>query len=74
MTETLGGWGGQELFLLTRPSRGVTQKDGIETDFLYISTHTPLAGRDRLSSLSAGYIKEFLLTRPSRGVTSLRPK
>ena len=40
------------LFLLTRPSRGATA-DGQEHSFGgYISTHTPLAGRDLIFGLS----------------------
>ena len=34
------------LFLLTRPSRGVTNIIHIARTDIFISTHTPLAGRD----------------------------
>ena len=33
-------------FLLTRPLRGATGEIVRKTDMIYISTHTPLAGRD----------------------------
>ena len=35
-----------EKFLLTRPSRGVTDNSIFEFIYAIISTHTPLAGRD----------------------------
>ena len=35
-------------FLLTRPSRDVTDYSTLKPQELYISTHTPLAGRDAL--------------------------
>ena len=35
----------------------------------FISTHTPLAGRDGWTAIYAGRIGIFLLTRPSRDVT-----
>ena len=34
-----------------------------------ISTHTPLAGRDRLRAVLRASTVKFLLTRPSRGAT-----
>ena len=40
-------WGVPQLFLLTRPSRDVTQKFLCNSYRLNISTHTSLAGRDR---------------------------
>ena len=36
---------------------------------LAISTHTPLAGRDKAGLQSCGTYSIFQLTRPSRGVT-----
>ena len=46
------GWASQipnaTRFLLTRPSRGATAEYGTTADYLAISTHTPLAGRDLL--------------------------
>ena len=58
-------------FLLTRPSRGATEENGLCPDCYRISTHTPLAGRD-LTQLSVWLMpSEFLLTRPSRGATQI---
>ena len=37
-------------FLLTRPLRDVTEITGMKIGYDAISTHTPLAGRDHLSS------------------------
>ena len=34
-------------FLLTRPSRGATTSSSVNGNFSFISTHTPLAGRNR---------------------------
>ena len=57
-----------EKFLLTRPSRGATE-DALKLMLReYISTHTPLAGRDT-GIAPVFYTYEFLLTRPSRGAT-----
>ena len=59
-----------EKFLLTRPSRGATE-DALKLMLReYISTHTPLAGRDT-GIAPVFYTYEFLLTRPSRGATRL---
>ncbi len=40
-----------EIFLLTRPSRGATRRAPLATFGRLISTHTPLAGRDRSGKL-----------------------
>ena len=56
------------VFLLTRPMRGATLDNYPLVNLLYISTHTPLAGRDKEVNMDSQYIK-FLLTRPSRGAT-----
>ena len=40
-------WNMVPLFLLTRPSRDVTRVLSAELERENISTHTPLAGRDR---------------------------
>ena len=56
-------------FLLTRPSRGATQKPLVLPPLAGISTHTPLAGRDKGGMSYVRRIKRFLLTRPSRGAT-----
>ena len=57
-------------FLLTRPSRGATGHSMQAKNRAFISTHTPLAGRDGEILQNAGNAAEFLLTRPSRGATS----
>ena len=60
-------------FLLTRPSRDVTNASYPIKPILIISTHTPLAGRDHGGRGNITAAPEFLLTRPSRDVTfSLR--
>ena len=59
----------QNTFLLTRPLRGATD---FRTGFCsggYISTHTPLAGRDRIPWSCSHTLPAFLLTRPLRGAT-----
>ena len=38
---------------------------------LVISTHTPLAGRDRMLQWDRDKYDQFLLTRPSRGATTV---
>ena len=58
-------------FLLTRPLRDVTKVLSFSVRALCISTHTPLAGRDRYGLLRSLHLLEFLLTRPLRDVTSL---
>ena len=60
-------------FLLTRPSRGVTQLIRQLVLSFFISTHTPLAGRDLHGRRHARH-DGFLLTRPSRGVTRRNKK
>ena len=39
---------------------------------IWISTHTPLAGRDQHTETGTADHSRFLLTRPSRGVTIYR--
>ena len=56
------------LFLLTRPLRGATPLGIHSLAPDYISTHTPLAGRDVCTSHYIS-LSEFLLTRPLRGAT-----
>ena len=56
-------------FLLTRPSRGATICDRYRALSSTISTHTPLAGRDRSRRTYNIPVFSFLLTRPSRGAT-----
>ena len=58
-------------FQLTRPLRGVALAGLQLIPFFQISTHTPLAGRDRAADLRHGWTDEFQLTRPLRGVTDL---
>ena len=58
-------------FLLTRPSRGATTSTTGLSSSLYVSTHTPLAGRDELRTCDGSLVHEFLLTRPSRGATMI---
>ena len=57
-------------FLLTRPLRDVTALENGKYYIQDISTHTPLAGRDRRKSAWPGIYKKFLLTRPLRDVTA----
>ena len=57
-------------FLLTRPSRDVTPSIRKHGAYMTISTHTPLAGRDRRGRTSRRRPQTFLLTRPSRDVTT----
>ena len=59
---------GDTLFQLTRPMRGVTALIIRGVVRLYISTHTPHAGRDVVKRLIAS-CSAFQLTRPMRGVT-----
>ena len=59
-------------FLLTRPSRDVTEEGSVQYYALSISTHTPLAGRDNLNLSVQEHDFTFLLTRPSRDVTRTR--
>ena len=70
VVEVVGSFGLR--FLLTRPSRGATQAPTIGYYAMFISTHTPLAGRDFLPRLAQSIASKFLLTRPSRGATVLR--
>ena len=63
----------EKKFLLTRPSRDVTNESGIIYTAKTISTHTPLAGRDIAFPLVHPSMS-FLLTRPSRDVTQKQRK
>ena len=56
-------------FLLTRPSRDVTFWKKHRLHHRWISTHTPLAGRDNINFYNKLAVLRFLLTRPSRDVT-----
>ena len=58
-----------DIFLLTRPSRDVTLCVVAIFPDREISTHTPLAGRDKNVRPGNSQNAEFLLTRPSRDVT-----
>ena len=64
---------GDGQFLLTRPSRDVTNVY-VTSVFIHciISTHTSLAGRDKYFRCCLSLSVQFLLTRPSRDVTFLR--
>ena len=62
------------IFLLTRPLRDVTFQHRDYKIVDHISTHTPLTGRDMLSSALNSCPKIFLLTRPLRDVTPDEPK
>ena len=59
-----------DLFLLTRPLRDVTTTQFVITECRIISTHTPLAGRDRYVFRHVNWVFQFLLTRPLRDVTT----
>ena len=56
-------------FQLTRHPRGVTDTKAKIVRAQCISTHTPLAGRDRNRVNRVHRRQQFQLTRPSRGVT-----
>ncbi len=56
-------------FQLTRPLRGATQELCFGLAVVHISTHTPLAGRDRPSGQPLPMPFLFQLTRPLRGAT-----
>ena len=58
------------IFLLTRPLRGATSVNVTMPQTREISTHTPLAGRDRRAARNVWNVHEFLLTRPLRGATT----
>ena len=57
------------VFLLTRLLRGVTDDNQTIAHFGDISTHTPLARRDRSTARNMKQPAAFLLTRLLRGVT-----
>ena len=46
-------------FQLTRPSRGVTGERRFYDNYRYISTHTPLAGRDKYAAGKTGEDEDF---------------
>ena len=56
-------------FLLTRPLRDVTECSIVGNYMTFISTHTPLAGRDGYWLMIMVAFGAFLLTRPLRDVT-----
>ena len=60
-------------FQLTRPSRGATMTTIKLNDEIFISTHTPLAGRDIGGIICIFMHTKFQLTRPSRGATVRYP-
>ena len=60
------------VFQLTRPLRGATAAGEITDADIRISTHTPLAGRDRSRSPPHYPGIKFQLTRPLRGATVRR--
>ena len=51
-------------FLLTRPLRDVTYLTGISQYTVYISTHTPLAGRDYLTLSGTDNFLDFYSHAP----------
>ena len=57
-------------FQLTRPLRGATNDLEIGEPINRISTHTPLAGRDRKYVTAKWGATPFQLTRPLRGATA----
>ena len=59
-------------FQPTRPLRGATRKKRTPRRWHVISTHAPLAGRDRCQSDVRGEDHIFQPTRPLRGATSSR--
>ena len=59
------------IFLLTRPSRDVTDTQPSISAQASISTHTSLAGRDSTRPITQETALVFLLTRPSRDVTAI---
>ena len=65
-----------QAFLLTRPSRGATRLSRtIWERYMIISTHTPLAGRDALTSNTAKVIGDFYShaprgARPERAISN----
>ena len=56
-------------FQPTRPLRGATVRNGLFIKFFQISTHAPLAGRDKNVSPNQSIIEVFQPTRPLRGAT-----
>ena len=56
-------------FQPTRPLRGATVKSVLVAGLGFISTHAPLAGRDRPLSLIPLFSSTFQPTRPLRGAT-----
>ena len=56
-------------FQPTRPLRGATSLDDLFANFDVISTHAPLAGRDRKSHSTSYVPPVFQPTRPLRGAT-----
>ena len=69
VTDMSGCLSSSRTFLLTRPSRDVTAITQLPVRWTWISTHTPLAGRDFICYSIEQFTIRFLLTRPSRDVT-----
>ncbi len=57
------------IFQLTRPMRGATNNAAWAITMRRISTHTPHAGRNKISCFFSSGNKLFQLTRPMRGAT-----
>ena len=57
-------------FLLTHPLRGATHQWYSNTSTCNISTHTPLAGCNKVNRWHKKEISKFLLTHPLRGATT----
>ena len=60
------------VFQPTRPLRGATITSILIQSWYNISTHAPLAGRDKVFGDSSGQPVEFQPTRPLRGATNLK--
>ena len=61
-------------FQPTRPLRGATLYPLALYLCNVISTHAPLAGRDKISLLGLEYLRLFQPTRPLRGATAISYK
>ena len=58
------------IFQPTRPARGETVAQTADQLFLWISTHSPRAGRDEYFTKHCHGIDQFQPTRPARGETA----
>ena len=65
---------GAIVFQPTRPLRGATMDYGSPDMQHWISTHAPLAGRDRSAAQAAKNLQRFQPTRPLRGATCVRSR